>query len=152
VRRVVLLRLLAGVCATTAAVRPAEALPPKQFRARANALCTRYYADIVAIAQRIRPTDLASLARFQREGHVRAVRFVRDLKQVRPPVALAAKYSRFIALLEQSNALDGPIVAAAKRGDTAALSRLLKREAALDRPILLAARGLSLNACANPPR
>jgi len=152
VRRVVVLSLLAALCVGAAAVQRAEALPPKQFRARANALCTGYYADLVALAKRIRPRDLASLAAFQRAGHARAVRFVRQLKQLIPPSALAAKYRRFIALLEKSNTLDGPIVAAASRGDTAALSRLLAREAALDRPLLLLARSLSLTACASPPR
>jgi hypothetical protein len=54
--------------------------------------------------------------------------------------------------VDESNALDLPIARAAERGDRAALNSLLTREAALDSPILKAARALSLRVCANPPR
>lgn len=152
VRLLVLLLLVCSLCALAASVRPANALPPQKFRARANALCVSYYADIVAIAKRLQPHDLASLVKFQQVGHARAVRFVRQLKRVVPPQPLAAEFRRFIALLGQSNSLDGPIVAAAKRGDATAVARLASREIALDGSIKKSARRMSLNACANPPR
>jgi hypothetical protein len=55
-------------------------------------------------------------------------------------------------LLKQSNALDGPLVAAAKRGDASAVARLAAREVALNGAIKRSARRMSLKACANPPR
>ena len=150
--RLLLVCLVAGLAAGAATARPASALPPKQFQARANALCTNYYRDLISIAQRIRPQDLAGLATFQRTAHARAVRFVRDLERLAPPRAAAVRFRRMVALIKKSNALDAPIIAAAKRGDRAALSRLLAREKALDGPLIQLARSLSLTACASPPQ
>jgi hypothetical protein len=152
VRLLAILLLVCSSCALAASVRPANALPPQQFRARANALCVSYYADMGAIAKRLQPHDLASLVRFQQVGHARAARFVRQLKRVAPPQSLAAQFGRFVALLQQSNALDGPLVAAAKRGDASAVARLAAREVALNGAIKRSARRMSLKACANPPR
>jgi hypothetical protein len=124
-------------------------LPREEFQARANSLCARYDSEITAIANRTRPHDLPSLAKFQRQAHARAVVFVGGLKLLTPPVGVASIFRRYIALNVESNALDEQIITAADRGDEAGVKRLTAREASLDPPILKATRRLSLRVCAN---
>ncbi|MFN2468181.1 MAG: hypothetical protein ABR521_08660 [Gaiellaceae bacterium] len=140
---------IAAVPATAGAEGDGQPLPAAKFVRVADAACARYYR---ALSRLPKVTTLAGIARFYRQAHPIAVRFLRELRALVPPRPRAVTYARLLQAISASNALDQPTIKAAEQRDAKRLERLFERSAALDRTIRALTMKLGLKVCANPPR
>jgi hypothetical protein len=118
-------------------------LSQAQLVSRANAACS---ATNARIADQAGPSSLKELAGYASSTRAATVQLQHSLSALKPPSSESAALDRYLAALEQGNALLARISSAAGAGEGAAVSSLGKELAKIPTATLANAAGLS--ACA----